>query len=103
MTITNNPHADAERHADEQEARQAALDARVKGAYGPSYVSEFVEQALRTASVATLRKICIASKQLGPSYHEGRNDGALKDAGSALFDWLEEFAYQCAAKDLDNK
>lgn len=29
MTITNNPHADAERHNDEAEAEQAAYDAKL--------------------------------------------------------------------------
>ena len=32
MTITNNPHADAERHNDEDEAAQAAHDARLEEA-----------------------------------------------------------------------
>ena len=103
MTITTNPAADAERHEDEREAKQAALDARVLEAYGPGYVPEFVEQALKAAPLATIRKICTQSNRLLPSYSDGRNDYALKNAGAALFDWLEEFAYQCAAQDLEKK
>lgn len=104
--ISPCPLADAANHAalqDAQDAHETALDARVQEAYGPGYVPEFVEQALKAAPLATLRKICTASNRLGPSYHEGRNDAALKDAGSALLDWLQEFAYQCAEQDLATK
>lgn len=103
MTMTSNPAADAERHEDEREARESALEARVLEAYGPGYAPEFVERALKAAPLVVLRRICNASNHLTPCYHEGRNDPALKDAGSALFDWIEEFAYQCAAQDLGKK
>lgn len=100
------PLADAANHAalqDDQEAHETALAARVKEAYGPGYVPEFVEQALKAAPFSIIGKICAASDRLGPSYHEGRNDNALKDAGSAVIDWLETFARQCAAQDLATK
>lgn len=104
--ISTCPLADAANHAalqDDQEAHETALDTRVQRAYGPGYVPEFVEQALKAAPLTVLRKICAASDRLGPSYHEGRNDSALKDAGSALLDWLLEFAYQRAEQDLATK
>ncbi|MCT9812449.1 hypothetical protein N0K08_17535 [Acidovorax sp. Be4] len=100
------PLADAANHAtpqDAQEAHEAAIDAHVKEAYGPGYVPEFAEQALKAAPLNVLQKICAASDRLGPSYHEGRNDTALMDAGGALLDWLLEFAYQRAEQDLATK
>ena len=103
MLMTASPTADAERYFDAREAKESALDARVKFAYGPGYVPEFVEKALKAAPFATLQKICAASDELQPSYLDGRNDQTLKAAGSALMDWLQEFAYDCAAQDLTIK
>lgn len=96
MLMTANPCADAERWEDEQDRRAGAIEAKAAEMLrlcSPDLIDTALEDGL---PLETRVKLARAMRAIGPSFHEGRNDAALRDIGMAMLDWMNDFTMERA-------
>lgn len=96
MLMTANPCADAERWENAQDRRAEAIEAKAAEMLrlcSPDLIDAALEEGVPSE---VLVKLARAMRAIGPSFHEGRNDGALRDIGMAMLEWMNDFTFERA-------
>lgn len=96
MLMTANPCADAERWENARDRRAEAIEAKAAEMLrlcSPDLIDAALEEGVPRE---VLVKLARAMRTIGPCFHEGRNDGALRDIGMVMLEWMNDFTFERA-------